>query len=274
MFNRSSILRLALMILAVFALSATPALGSWNPGGVRVTLNEPAVFREGPGEQYEALDILPGTAGIVAIEREDGDGKQWTLCEFQHMGHRIRAYTDGTLRLSDDIPYVSHDRLARHLVFETEVLAAPDLHSETRDTLAEGDEVLFLGFEGDYCFIEYAINDSMRRGYIREESFMPDLGEYAEDFPDNDSMTCYVIKESANMYVDPDEGSEVLFTMPFDASVSLVFDGYYDRAPNGWMPIRYGGLFGWGRSKDFSDLRFENPDSARETLTMMGEYED
>ena len=27
-------------------------------------------------------------------------------------------------------------------------------------------------------------------------------------------------------------------------------------------------------NKDFSDLRFENPDSARETLSMMGEYED
>ena len=47
------------------------------------------------------------------------------------------------------------------------------------------------------------------------------------------------------MYSDPDEGAEALLTMPFGASAALIFDAYYDRAPVGWVPIRYGGLFGW-----------------------------
>lgn len=266
--------RLAALILAAFALSLTPALASQNPGGARATLKGSVVFRKGPGDRYEEAYTLSQGTDIVAIEREQSGAETWTLCEFQVDGGRVRGYANGGLRLEDDIPYADHAKLTRHLVNAATVFAAPDLDSREYDDLPEGKAVLFLGFEGNYCFIEYDVDGRLCRGYIREECFMPDLGEFAEDFPENNGDTLYVIKETAKMYSDPDEGAEALLTMPFGASAALIFDAYYDRAPVGWVPIRYGGLFGWGRLKDFSDLRFDSIEGARETLTLMGEYED
>ena len=271
--NKLSLCLLAL-ILAAFMLSLTPALASRNPGGVRATLKETVVFHNGPGDQYEEVNTLNRGAAVVAIEREQNGGDTWILCEFQIDGSRVRAYANGSLQLEGDIPYADHSKLIRHLVNADTVFAAPDLDSREYIDLPGGKAVLFLDFEGNYCFIEYDIDGRLCRGYIREECFMPDLGEFAEDFPENSSDTLYVIKATAKMYSDPDESAEVLFTMPFDASVAVMFDSDFDRAPDGWMPIHYGGLFGWGRFKDFSDLRFDTPEGAKETLTMMGEYED
>lgn len=268
------LLRLAALMIALVSLSQSPALASWHLGGVRATLKESITFRDGPGEQYDALYPLPQGAEVVAIELEQSGTQTWTLCEFQLDGSRVRAYAKGGLSLEDDIPYADHARLTRHLVNPGTVFAAPDLNSGECGVLPEESAVLFLGFEGNYCFIEYDIGGQMHRGYIREECFMPDLGEFAEDFPENNGDTLYVIKETAKMYSDPDEGAEALLTMPFGASAALIFDAYYDRAPVGWVPIRYGGLFGWGRLKDFSDLRFDSIEGAKETLTLMGEYED
>jgi len=265
--------RMALVLIAL-ALSMAPALASRNPGGIRATLKETVAFRDGPGGQYEAPYTLSQGADIVAIEREQDGAVTWTLCEFQVDGGRVRAYADDGLRLEDDIPYADHARLTRHLVYPGPVFAAPDLDCRECVDLPEGTAVLFLDFEGNYCFIEYEVAGQPHRGYIREECFMPDLGEFAEDFPENNGDTLYVIKETAEMYGEPDESSEVLFTMPFGASAAVEFDDDYDRAPEGWVPIRYGGLFGWGRFKDFSDLRFDSLEAARDALTMMGEYEE
>ena len=267
--------RLIALALTLLALSTVPALASWNPGGTWALHDGPLAFRTGPGEQYAQCCELPRDASVVAIELEQGSQSPWVLCEFRFSESRVRAYAEFTgIRLEDDIPYAEHSRLPRRLVSAAQVFAAPDLHAEVRKELPEGEEVLFLAFEGDYCFIEFTDGSQPCRGYVREECFMVDLGEFAEDFPDNDSMTLYAIKETSSLYSDPDERSEVLFEMPFDASATLRFDGYYERAPEGWTPLLYGGLFGWGRTRDFSDLRFDSPEQAAEILSMMGEYED
>ncbi|MDO4867654.1 MAG: hypothetical protein Q4C10_14065 [Clostridia bacterium] len=267
--------RLIALVLAVLALSTVPALASWNPGGTWALHDGPLAFRTGPGERYAQCCELSRDASAVAIELEQNGRDHWVLCEFQLSGNRVRAYAKFTgIHLDDDIPFASHSRFPRRLVSDAQVFTAPDLHSEVRSELSEGEEVLFLAFEGDYCFIEFADGGQPCRGYVREECFMVDLGEFAEDFPDNDSMTLYVIKESANLYSDPDESSEALFEMPFNASATLWFDSYYEHAPEGWTPLHYGGLFGWGRTRDFSDLRFDSPEQAAELLSLMGEYED
>ncbi len=267
---------IALMLVAVLLLHAPAALASYVVGGVWATPRERLAFRTGPGTQYGELYTLPMDTAVVAIETEYGNDVPWVLCEFQFQGRRVRAYT-GLKRFSlqDDIAAANHAWLNRRLVYDADILDAPDLNAGVRGFLSAGERVEFLGFEGDYCFIEYDDGDCLNRGYIREECFMPDLGEFEEYFPDNPGMTLYVIKPSAYLYAEPSEGAEVLFSMPFDASCDWEFDSAVSgRTPTGWVALYYGGLLGFGRSKDFSDLRFEDPESARETLTVMGEYED
>lgn len=264
---------IALMLVAVLLLRAPSALASYVLGGVRATPRERLAFRTGPGTQYTELYTLPMDTGIVAIEMEYGNDVPWLLCEFQYQGRRVRAYT-GLKRLSlqDDVAAASHAWLNRRLVYDADILDAPDLDAGVRGFLSAGERVEFLGFEGDYCFIEYGDGDRLNRGYIREESFMPDPGEFEEYFPDNPGMTLYVIRPSANLYAEPSESAEVLFNMPFGASCDWEYDSAVSgRTPTGWRALYYGGLLGFGRSKDFSDLRFEDPEDARETLTMMGE---
>lgn len=268
--------RLCSALLALsLALSSVSALASHALGGQIATPTREFAFRAGPGQAYPEVTPPGADAIIVAIELETTAGEAWVLCEFQADGSRVRAYTRlNRVSLFDDVPAASYEPLPRRLVWDGTLFAAPDLNAGTVAELSQGETVLFLRFEGDYCLVECELNGQPMRGYLRQESFMPDLGEYAEAFPENPGMTFYVIKPSARLYADPREDAETLFEMPFDASVTLIFDDIYDRAPEGWIPIYYGGLFGWGRFKDFSDLRFESPEDARETLTMMGEYED
>lgn len=273
--NRRMFTGLAAALLALTLALSVPALASYSLGGQIATLTQEPVFRAGPGKAYPEVTKPDADATVVAIELEKTYGEAWTLCEFQADGSRVRAYTElDRISLWDDVSVASYEPLPRRLVYDGTLFAAPDLNARALAELSQGETVLFLRFEGDYCLVECELDGQPVRGYLREENFMPDLGEFEEEFPENNGMTLYVIKPTALLYADADEDSEALFEMPFDASVTLIFDDIYDRTPENWIPIYYGGLFGWGRYKDFSDLRFESPEGARKTLTMMGEYED
>lgn len=267
---KHAILLKSLALALLIALVGLMALAEPNLNGVRAAANQPLAFRTGPNTAYGELYTLPQDTPIVAIELEEGNGVIWALVEFQHAGRRVRAYTGlKRLNLMDSVPYAEHERLKRSLVSGSTVYAAPDLNAEVRCTLPEGYEVVFLGFDGAYCFIEYSVSGALDRGYVREEAFMVDLGEFAEPFPDNPGDSWYAISASAPMYERPG-GGELLFDIPFDASVTILFDEYYS-APDGWISLYYGGLHGYGRYDDFCDLRFDSPEQAREILGDWGE---
>ncbi|MBQ8954150.1 MAG: hypothetical protein IJ048_08545 [Clostridia bacterium] len=260
----------AMLALLALALLSASAWAEPNLAGVRAIPNQKLSFRTGPSTAYGEIDTLPQSTPIVAIELEEGNGVTWVLVEFEYYGSRMRAYTGlKRMALTGYIPYASHDWLSRTLLFDSAVYAAPDLNAAQRAELRAGTTVTFLGFEGSYCFIEYRAGGELNRGYVREEDFMVDLGEFAEDFPDNDGDTFYSINAYSPMYASPSERSEVLFDVPFDASVTVLFSEF-DSTPSDWLSIYYGGLHGYGRYDDFCDLRFSSPEQAHEILGLMG----
>ena len=272
--NRLFCIKLFTLLALALCLSV-PALASLSIGGVPATMKDDTVFHAGPGTAYPEEMAPTRDARIIAIEQEDAVEGRWWLCEYQLWGSRVRAYAEYPhLSLFGDVPLVRREILIRRLVGEGTVYAAPDLNASVRATLPAGMAVAFLGFEGDYCFIEYDQDGVPCRGYVREEDFMVDLGEFAESFPENEGQTFYAIKTTIPMYADPDESGELLFNIPFDASVTVYFDAIFDRCPEGWLPVYYGGLFGYVHFRDVSDLRFNTPEEAREMLSMMGEYQD
>ena len=266
-FIRSAALFLALAILSGCAC----ALAEVNIEGARAIPNERLAFRTGPGTAYGELYTLPADTPVVALELEDSGGATWVLLDFEFQGSRVRAYTGlKRVTLTGSVPYADHHPLERTLLSEALVYAAPDMYAEIRARLSADTRVLFLGFEGSFCFIEYTINGQRDRGYVREENFMVDLGEFAESFPENPGESWFAAVVRAPIYAAPDEEAELLFRVPFGGSVTLLFDEY-GSVPYGWLSVYYGGLHGYARYEDFSDLRFDSPEQAREILEAMGE---
>ena len=252
----------AALALALLLLLDAAALADLNLAGVRAIPNQKLSFRTGPNTAYGELYTVSQDTPIVALELENGNGVTWVLVEFEYMGSRVRAYTGlKRMSLTGYVPYASHDALSRHLVSDAEVYAAPDMQATVRAWLPAGMSVTFLGFEGNYCFIEYTYAGELNRGYIREENFWIDQYEYAEDFPEKESDTFYAISTYSPLYARPDLNSEVLAWAPFDASATYLF---YEDAPGPWFPLYYGGLHGYGYYMDFCDLRFPDPDTAHE----------
>ncbi len=259
--------RLAAFALALVLIMSPAALASVNLWGVRAEPNQKLAFRTGPNTAYGELYTLPQSTAINALELEEGNGVVWVLVDFEYNGSRVRAYTGlKRMSLSGGIPYANHDHLIRRLQSGGDVYASPDMNAAVRATLAEGDEVDFLGFEGDYCFIEYRSGGELNRGYVRQELFWIDQYEYAEYFPENDTFTYYAVCRFSRMYAQPSERSELLFSIPFDASVTVDYWEIED-TPDGWLPIYYGGLHGYGRYDEFCDLRFATPEQARAFLS-------
>ena len=202
----------ALLLLALVSVSACAAP---NLAGVRAVPNQKLSLRTGPNTAYGEIDTVPQTTPIVAIELEEGNGVTWVLVEFEYFGSRMRVYTGlKRMALTGSIPYASHDRLPRTLLSDSAVYAAPDLHAAERATLKAGTTVTFLGFEGSYCLIEYRAGGELNRGYVREENFMVDLGEFAEYFPDNDGDTYYSINAYSPMYAAPASGARCCSAFP------------------------------------------------------------
>ena len=258
--------RLAAAALAlVLLLSLSPAaLADLNRAGVRAIPNQKLSFRTGPNTAYGELYTLPQSTPIVALELENGNGVTWVLVEFEYGGSRVRAYTGlKRMSLSGYVPYANHYALSRRLVSSAEVYAAPDMLATVRASLSAGTSVTFLGFEGAYCFIEYRYGGELNRGYIREEAFWVDQGEFAEYFPDNYGDTYYAISSYSPLYAKPDLNSTVLAWAPFDASASYFYYAQ-DGLPRGWYSLYYGGMHGYGYYMDFCDLRFPDPDTAHE----------
>ena len=255
-----------LTLLTVLLLLSFSAFAELNLDGVRAVPNQKLAFRTGPNTAFGELYTLPESTDIVALEIEYGNDVPWVLVEYQYNGKRVRAYTGlKRMDLTGYVPNANHERLARRLVNQGTVYAAPDLHAEIRATLSAGTTVTFLGYEGAFCFIEYTAYGEQNRGYVREEDFMVDLGETVEDFPKNDQDTFYVIEEYAYLYESPSQTSAILRTMRFDESVT-VLDSCFDAAPDDWIEIYYGGLKGYTLLRDVCDLRFASPEQARQTL--------
>lgn len=269
--KRRLLVTVALVLLALLCLSGT-ALADLNLAGVRATPNQKLSFRTGPNTAYGELYTLGQSTPIVALELEEGNGVTWVLVEFEYEGSRVRAYTGlKRMSLSGYVPYAQHDSLNRRLQMTADVYAAPDMNATVRARLSEGSTVTFLGFEGEYCFIEYRAGGELNRGYVREESFWIDQYEFAEYFPENDAGTYYAVCQYSPVYAQPSERSQILFYAPFDASVTVLYDdfGSYN---DGWIPLYYGGLKGYGRYEDFCDLRFPSPEDARAFYNAFGSW--
>ncbi len=263
--KRCIVLRAAALLL-MLALMMPAAFAGVNIAGVRAVPNQKLAFRTGPNTAYGELYTLPQDTAINALELEDGNGVTWVLVDFEYNGSRVRAYTGlKRMSLSGYVPYARHDHLSRRLQSAGDVYAAPDMHSALRATLSAGTVVDFLGFEGDYCFIEYNSYGELNRGYVRQEAFWIDQYEYAEYFPDNDTFTFYAVDYYSSMYAQPSTNSQLLFSIPFDNSVTIDYNEMLS-APDGWLPIYYGGLRGYGQYNDFCDLRFSTPEQAREFM--------
>ncbi len=251
----------ALCLVLLLSLN-TAALADLNLAGVRAVPNQKIALRTGPSTAYGEMDTMAQSTSVVALELEEGNGVTWVLIELEMYGSRVRAYTGlKRLSLTGPLPYANHDRLSRRLVSEGTVFTAPDLNATVRATLPAGTSVTFLGFEGEYCFIEYSRNGELNRGYVRQEDFWVDQYEFAEYFPENDGETFYAISNYSPLYAQPNDQSEILAWAPFDASATCL-SSEQDYLPRGWYSLYYGGLHGYGYYMDFCDLRFPDPETA------------
>ena len=257
-------MKFILCLSLALAMTFSCAQAALNLSGVRATPIRDLAIRTGPGTSYTEFDMMPQSTRIAAIELEEGDGATWALVEFMFGGKRVRGYTGlKRMNLAGYVPYARHEHLLRTVVNDVDVLDAPDHQSGVRAYLRAGSKVDFLGFEGDYCLIEFNYGAQKMRGYISNFAFWIDQYEYDEYFPDTDAFTWYAIDYTCPMYEGPSEKSNILFNIPFDACVTV---DYYEHmaAPDGWIPIYYGGLKGYGRESQFSDLSFPSPEYAKE----------
>ena len=257
---------LAVALLIALLACGNAAVAEINLVGVRAVSDRELTFLTGPAADCGKICALPQGSPFVALELENGNGVIWVLAEFEYNGGRVRGYTElQRLSLNGYVPYAAHDRLDRRLVNDGAAYAAPDLNAMVRASLRAGTSVTFLGFEGAYCLIEYRENGELNRGYVREESFWVDMGDFAEDFPENDSDTLYAVCASSPIFAEPDVASEVLVYAPFDASATILYSEF-DTTPDDWYSLYYGGMHGYGRYMDFCDLRFPDPESAHSFL--------
>ena len=244
-------LRKIVCLAALLLMLSLPALAVND--GCRAWPNQKLHFRTGPNTAYTDLYVLPQSTQVYAIEYEEGNDVTWVLCEFESQGRRVRGYT-GLKRFTLDrsLSWASHYNLERRVVNDGEVYAAPDDTSQVRARVRAGDRVTFLDFEGDYCFIEYRRSGERERGYVHAFSFWVDEDEYAEWFPDNTMDTIYAVRGSCPMYESASENSRLLFNIPYDRCVAVYPDSW---ASSGWVRIYYGGVWGYGKARDFNDLR-------------------
>jgi len=243
--------RRILSILMLCALFCAPALAVTQGGWA--TPNQELHFRTGPNTAYTDLYRLPRSTEVVAIEMEEGNGVIWVLCDFEYQGNRVRGYT-GLKRLDLDEPilWASNYDLARTLVSDADVYAAPDDTTQRRATLRAGSTVTFLNFEGSFCFVEYRKGSQRERGYIHESAFWIDQYEFGEWFPDNPYMNWYVVRSPAYFYDSFVGDPAPEYAIPYDRSVIVNLD---QDLPGDWMAIYYGGKWGFGHRGDFNDLR-------------------
>ena len=255
-----------LALMTAFAVFCGGALAELNLAGVRATPIQNLALRTGPGAQYGELYMMPSSTAITVLELEEGNGVTWALMEFMKDGKRVRAYTGlKRMTLAGSVPYARHAHLSRRLVNSVDVYDAPDYSAGVRGWLSKGTTVDFLGFEGDFCFIEWTSGGTPNRGYIYSYGFWVDQYSYAEYFPLTNDDTWYAVDWICPMYSEPSDRSGVLFNIPFDACVTVNYDELIS-APDGWIPLYYGGLKGYGRDDQFCDLRFDSPESAKQFM--------
>lgn len=136
---------LSMILWASSALAAAPA-----------TLNQKMALRTGPSTAYAEMFTLPQSTEITAIEFEEGNGVTWVLVEFEYKGQRMRGYT-GLKRMTvhGEIPWADHFWMSEQCIAGGEIYAAPSPYAAVRGELTYMEDVMLLGFDGDYVYIEY-----------------------------------------------------------------------------------------------------------------------